>query len=987
MSFFKTFLIFLFLISGINHFLQAQLYELQTRNLNLIYVGKPAEYLVPYVGRCFQNALQYHSRLFNYHSSERVTVFLEDFGDYGNAGATAIPNNYIRISMAPLNYVFETAPANERINHTMNHEMVHIVAGDKPAASDNFFRKIFFGKPYIANDDPISMYYSYLTTPRRYSPRWYHEGIAVFMETWMAGGIGRAMGGYDEMVFRTMTRDSAYIYDVVGLESEGTTIDFQIGVNSYLYGTRFMSYLAYQYGPQKLIDWVSRTHNKQKYFAAGFRDVYSKSLDEAWSDWIKWEHQFQQSNLDSIQNYPVTPYRALSRKALGSVSRSFYDKLNHKIYSAILYPGNTAHIAALDISSGSIKNLCEVRGAGLFYVTSLAYDRNSQRLFYTTDNTGWRDLNVYDLRTGKSQLLLKDAHIGDLAFNRSDQSIWGIRHYNGISTIVRIESPYKQWDQIYSWPYGKDMYAIDVSPDGKIITGALAEISGRQLLIKMNIDSLTKDIHSYKILFDFENSNPSNFTFSEDGKYLYGSSYYSGVSNIFRYDLDEDDMVALSNCETGFFRPIALSADSLIVFRYSGEGFTPVMIPDQPVEKVSAIKFLGNEIVKKYPVVTNWIADSPDKIDIDSLTTYQGVYHPVRSLELSSAYPIIEGYKDFVAAGLRFNFLDPLGVVQIEVKGAYSPNLNIPDNERAHVSFSFRYWNWKLTASYNHTDFYDLFGPTKTSLKGYSLGLGYRKNLLYEKPRSLDLGFKIETFGNLERLPDFQNVRASYDKFYTFRADLEYSYLKKTLGAVDYEKGVEWRVSSINNYVNRQYFPRFFVNLGYGFLLPIKHSSIWLRSSAGYSIGDRDEPFANFYFGGFGNNWIDYQEIKRYREYYSFPGIEINDVGGINYGKMQAEWELPPIRFRRLGTTGIYMRWARMALFSTVIQTNMDSKTNPNSERQFGFRRTLLDLGGQLNFRFVLFSHLDSTFSLGFARAFEESRKPSNEFMISLKIL
>jgi len=966
------------IIMSIGTVAHAQLCEFRTKNLNLIYAGKPMEYLVPYVGQCFQNALQYHCTLFNYRPSEKVTIFLEDFGDYGNAGATAIPNNYIRMGIAPLNYVFETAPANERINHTLNHEMVHVVAADKPAGNDQFFRTIFWGKPYPANDDPISMCYSYLTNPRRYAPRWYHEGIAVFMETWMAGGIGRAMSPYDEMVFRTMVRDNAYIYDVVGLESEGTAIDFQIGVNSYLYGTRFMSYLAYQYGPQKLIDWVSRTHNSQKNFVAGFKNVYGKSLNEIWSAWIGWERQFQQRNLEAIRTHPTTPYRRLSKESLGSVSRSFYDRVNHKIYSAILYPGNTAHVTAIDISTGSIKNLCEVRGAGLYYVTSLVYDPDSNCLFYGTDNNTWRDLNVFDLKSGKSRLLMKDAHIGDLAFDRSDRSLWGIRHYNGISTIVRIEPPYEQWDQIYSWPYGKDMYAIDVSPDGNYLTGALAEISGRQLLIKMNIDSLLGGNYSYTILFDFGNSDPSNFTFSEDGKYLYGSSYYSGVSNVFRYDLESADMVALSNCETGFFRPIAVSEDSLIVFRYTGDGFVPVMIPNRPVEKVSAIKFLGNEIVKSYPIVKGWLADPPDKINIDSLTTNQGIYQPVKSLAFSSAYPIIEGYKDFVAAGMRFNFLDPLGAIEMNLKGSYSPNQNLPENERVHFKLGLGYWSWRLTATYNIADFYDLFGPTKTSRKGYSLGLQYTKSLLYEKPRSLDFNFKIVGFGNLERLPDFQNIQASFDKFYTFRANLEYSYLKKTLGAIDNEMGIEWRLSSINNYVNRKFFPRFFMNFGYGFLLPIMHSSIWLRASSGYSLGDRDEPFANFYFGGFGNNWIDYLEPNRYREYYSFPGVELNDIGGTHYGKLLLEWTLPPLRFRRFGVTSCYFRWARLSLFSSAIVTNMDAEQ---------YRRRLMNLGGQVDVRLVTWSLLNSTLSFGYAVAFEKNYKASTEFMVSLKIL
>jgi len=61
------------------------------------------------------------------------------------------------------------------------------------------------------------------------------------------------LGGYDEMAFAPWFRDDAYIYDVVGQESEGTSADFQTGANSYLYGTRFMTWLAYTFGPEKLL--------------------------------------------------------------------------------------------------------------------------------------------------------------------------------------------------------------------------------------------------------------------------------------------------------------------------------------------------------------------------------------------------------------------------------------------------------------------------------------------------------------------------------------------------------------------------------------------------------------------------------------------------------------------------------------------------------------------------------------------------------------
>jgi hypothetical protein len=967
--------------------LNAQLNKLETENLTLIYFGKPHEYVVPHLARSFENSLGFHRRLFNYSPSEKVTVFLRDFSDYHYAGATSVPRNFIQIDLAPVNYIFETAPANERMNFTMNHELVHIATTDQATGRDKFFRSIFFGKVWPSADNPTSILYSFLTGPRKLSPRWYLEGLAVFLETWMAGGLGRALGAYDEMVFRSMVRDGSYIYDVVGLESEGTTIDFQVGVNSYLYGTRFVSYLAYQYGPEKVLEWASRTKGSKSYFASQFKKVYGVSLDDEWSRWIEWEHEWQQANLDSIRLNPTTPFRPISKRALGSISRTFYDSTSHNLYAAVLYPGQVAHIAAINVDTGEIEKIGEVKGPALYYASSLAYDPSNGLIFYTTDNNRWRDLNVVNLKTGKSKRFLKDVRTGDLAFNQVDKSIWGVRHYNGISTLVRIPHPYNEWNQIYSFPYGQDIFDIDISPDGSTVTAALVDISGRQKLIKMEVAKLMNGETTYEVLFDFENSLPANFVFSPDGRYLYGSSYYSGVSNIYRYDFQEEDMDILSNSESGFFRPVPVSEDSLIVMRYTGEGFVPVMIANEPLENVSAIRFLGNEIVKKHPIVKDWILGSPTSINIDSLTTSSGKYNSFGSIGLTSAYPIVEGYKDFAAVGMRFNFSDLLGLTGFKMTASYSPDQDLPADERVHLGFSFHHWRWKIFATYNGADFYDLFGPTKTSRKGYSLGLQYNKNLLYDNPKTLDFNVSVTGYGGLERLPDFQNVATTFDKLLSARASFDYKYVRKSLGAVDDEKGVRWQLVSQNNYVNSEIFPRVYTNLDYGIPLPIGHSSIWLRSSAGYSFGDRDNPFVNFFFGGFGNNYVDYLTEKRYREYYSFPGVDLNEFGGKNYAKVTLEWNLPPIRFRRVGFTSFYFRWARIALFSSGIRTNLDGEKGGDPPPQFGARRTLFNVGGQIDFRIVMFSRLNSMLSFGYATAIEKDESLSKEFMFSLKIL
>jgi hypothetical protein len=960
----------------------AQFNVIETPSQRLLSYGEASSYMVKYVGSCVENALGFQRRFYGYTPSEKVSVVMHDMNDYGNAGANTIPRNFVMIAIAPSNFVYETSPANERINTTMNHEFVHIATLDQSSSTDRFYRTLFAGKVVEESANPLTMIYSYMTTPRRASPRWYREGIAVFLETWMAGGIGRALGGYDEMVFRTFVKDDAVIYDLLGLESEGMQTDFQVEVNAYLYGTRFMSYMALNYGPEKLVKWTGRSEESYAYFASQFKNVYRISLTEAWLQWIEWEREFQKKNLDKINKHPVTQMRQVSPDVLGSLSRPFYDKENNCVYAAVNYPGQTAHVACLDLSTGRISKISDIKGPALYFVSSLAYDPVNRKIFYTSDNNDWRDLLELDIKTGKSKVLIEEARTGDLAFNRADNSLWGVRNYNGITTIVRIPYPYNDWNQVFSLPYGKIIYDIDISNDGKTLIGSLAEINGTQLLITASTDSLLSANHQYETIFNFENSLPANFVFSDDDKYLYGSSYYSGVSNVFRYSIENKDMEILSNVETGVFRPIPVSSDSLLAFKYTAKGLTAVMMENKPLQNVAAISFLGQEIVDNHPVVMNWSAPPPSSINFDSLTYFNGEYSPFSGIGFASIYPIVQGYKEFVAYGIKMNLSDPVGFQNFGLTASYSPNNLLQENEKLHLGLEYSYLNWEGTATLNNADFYDLFGPTKSSRKGYSFGLKYKQNIIYDNPEIMDYLVYANYYGNLERLPDYQNVAASYDRFFNFGSSFNHKDTRASLGAVDSEKGFKLQVNLNNNYVIRTLYPQLRANFDYGFALPINHSSIWLRSFAGYSYAGRysekrSDPFANFFFGGFGNNYVDNLNERRYREFHSFPGVELNSIGGTNFGKFIIDWNLPPIRFGNLGISSFFLNYARLSLFTSAIATDIDSRE---------LRRSLANAGAQIDFKFVLFYHLKMTFSAGYAAAFEKDQKYSDELMFSLKV-
>jgi hypothetical protein len=390
------------------------------------------------------------------------------------------------------------------------------------------------------------------------------------------------------------------------------------------------------------------------------------------------------------------------------------------------------------------------------------------------------------------------------------------------------------------------------------------------------------------------------------------------------------------------------------------------------------VTFLGAQIAEKHPVVKDWAVGSPAAIPLDSMITRQGGYSPLRGVRLESIYPVVQGYKDFASVGVRVNFSDPLLLNRASLTASYTPDADLAANERYHLRGEYRRHDWTAEFQLNGADFYDLFGPTKTSLKGHAVGVGYHKTLVYDEPRRFDLNVDATYYGNLERLPDYQNIPTDFDSTFSTRARLRYSDLRHSLGNVDEEKGYRWDLVFAGDRVKGESFPKFHSGLDLGFALPLKHSSILLRSSAGYSPGDPAEPFANFYFGGFGNNWVDHGEEKRYREWYSFPGFELNEIGGTNYAKSMLEWSLPPIRFRRAGSPGFYLTWARPALFASGMVTDMEDGAT---------RRKLGNVGAQLDFRLNMLSRLDLTLSLGYALGFEDGARPRNEYMVSLKLL
>jgi hypothetical protein len=955
-----------------------KIYHYQKDELELIYFGKRYSYLIPHVVGTYKNALNFHKSIWNF-DPLHVDVVLNDFSDFGHGGAMVTPQNNVTLGIEPYNFSFSIIPSSERFQWLFNHELTHISMADKPNNVDKLWRKLLLGKVIRDEHYPVSAFWSYLTIPRWYAPRWYHEGIACFMETWMSGGLGRAMGGYDEMYFRSIVAGKQPLYSNIGLETEGTTIDFQVGANSYLYGTRFVDYLAYNYGIDKLKSFYSRSAGSRTFYGSQFKRIYQKPLHKVWNDWTNFEYDFQQKNISQISQFPLTPFSPITNKVLGNVSRYGYNPQTQKIYAALNFPGAISQLSEIDIRTGKIRKLADLDSPSLYYSTFLAYDPDKNKIFITEQNNNFRSLVMINGQTGKKKTLIRFSRTGELVFNKKDHSIWGIKHDNGYSVLVKIPEPYTSVIPMYSADFGKSLFDLAISNNGEKLTASLTGVRGEMSLIMFSLNDLETGKKRFQTIHQLEDNTLTQFQFSPDDSFLVGTSYYTGVSNIWRISLaDTSRFELLSNTETGFFMPLQFKTDSLFVLKFQRDGMIPGIIPLKVINDANSIEYLGNLVSDKNPVVKDWSLN-PTKIEISDSSSTEGVYYPLKRIHLNNAYPDISGFKNTIALGYRLNFSDPVGITNLDLFLGTSPWSNYASNQKIHAQLQWRFWNWTLSADYNKTNFYDLVGPTKRSRAGYSVGLDYSRIYSLRKPLIFNLDLSATTYGNLEVLPQYQNIQSPIKEMQTASATFSIEKLRKTLGGIDDEKGFKWEMNLSGTFAGNKLFPSVESNQSIGLLIPgIRNTSFWVRNSIGQSLGDRESALSHYYFGGFRNNFIDWQPTEQYRKPLAFPGAEIDEINAYNYVKTMGEFNLKPFRLRNVGTSWIYPTYLKTEFFATHLLTDWNQSDS---------RRNIFNAGLQADLQLVLFSYMKTTWSAGYAFMFEKGEKNKGQFMFSVKLL
>ena len=148
-----------------------------------------------------------------------------------------------------------------------------------------------------------------------------------------------------------------------------------------------------------------------------------------------------------VRKYPITPHRTLGRRRgrLDFAHRTTTSRTACSTAPSAI-PGVVEHVGAINTRDGSVRRLADIKRA--MHCTGSPRSPTTQAsgtAFYTNDNLAHArpDGGRREDRRGA------DAASRTRASARSrsipaDRSLWGVRHENGIATLVRIPLPVRR---------------------------------------------------------------------------------------------------------------------------------------------------------------------------------------------------------------------------------------------------------------------------------------------------------------------------------------------------------------------------------------------------------------------------------------------------------------------------------------------------------------------------------------------------------------
>jgi hypothetical protein len=500
------------------------------------------------VARSAERAHEVLAPLFRHTPSSPTDIVVTDDTDSANGSARVIPYNTIRVFAAPPESRSYLHDYDDWLYLLVLHEYVHILHIDTIHGLPRLVNAIL-GKTWA---------------PNQIQPRWFIEGLAVYYESLETAG-GRNRASIYDMILRMAVLEDALL-DIDQISSP--TRHFPRGAVPYLYGGRFIQYLAERFGKDALTKLSHRyggtalpyslNRAAAEVFGAGYVELYQQ-----FSEHLRRKYELQKS---VIEQRGLTTFRRVTKHGWSVGSPRFNAAGTELVYVA---RDGRSHdmIRIIDASTGTVRReLYNLGALGVDFTPDgrrIVYGRGVRwRTFH-----GYHDLFVEALEGGAPRQLTDGLRAREPAVSPDGEQVAFVSCDLGRCNLMRVPLQGGAPVLLVRGATTDQFFTPRWSPDGRQIVFSRHHGGRRDIALYDQQDGRVEPLTRDTAL----DMDP---VFSSDGQRIYFSSDRTGVFNVYCIELASQEIRQVTNVLGGAFAPApSTTGGQLYYVGFSSKGF------------------------------------------------------------------------------------------------------------------------------------------------------------------------------------------------------------------------------------------------------------------------------------------------------------------------------------------------------------------------------------------------------------------------------
>ena len=603
---------------------------------------------------------------------------------------------------------FELRGSHDWIKNVVTHELTHIITLNKARKKWPFQFALLSVSRFDSNPDITFQFPLYhLNTPRGWV-----EGIAQY---------GAHKFGYDawdshrDMLLRMAVLED----DLLSWEEMGTVLDRMgkfYGEFVYNQGYAMMVYLHDQYGAEKVDELTHQVGSMS--FDPAIRRVLGISADQFYADWVAFLAEnygrleseiraqgfFQGESLDEVNEGVLEYHPALSPdgKKLAYLTS---EKQDYGLTVLKIYDFETR-------KKTELKNWIDTR---------IGWSPDGKEIVFVRNKGGFNDLYIYNLAEDKERRISANLRAKDPSFSPDGQRIAFVHNKDGTNNLGLIDRDGTDLVYLTNNNDATQYMGPRFSPDGEWLLFSLFRGEDRDIAMiradspprpkvfeKANKKKKSEDdeegeegeeetIEVFPDTVAFAHPDSSGFRavvaspaderdphWLPDGSGFVFSSDQSGIFNIYRYRLENDEVEQLTNVIGGAFVPTVAADESVVYSGYQSNDYSLYRFEMGEYERDAHFEPV---VMRDY----RSIFDGPKLADQFQTATYRGrnVLRYIPILQVGPTYVGNTFGLNQASGGLQFSTGDMFGGQELTAWGIAGKNMRSATDLNTDVGFFY----------------------------------------------------------------------------------------------------------------------------------------------------------------------------------------------------------------------------------------------------------------------------------------------------------